>query len=139
MPFRVPNVAIVTVGITLLFKFRIAVRIRTVSGGNDFGFFGRWTFGTDNEQDTLKPLPAFVCRCCLNNCAGIFLFFHRFLAPERHSCQKVGVTKRLLLQCCGLALFWRSTCFLETGLSKMQKVESEDLYTYNYFTALLNT
>ena len=92
MPFRVPNVG--TVGITLLFKFRIAVRIRTVSGGNDFGFFGRWTFGTDNEQDTSQATASFCLSMLFEELFRNISFFHRFLAPERHSCQKVGVTKR---------------------------------------------
>ena len=127
MPFRVPNVG--TVGITLLFKFRIAVRIRTVSGGNDFGFFGRWTFGTDNEQDTSQATASFCLSMLFEELFRKISFFHRFLAPERHSCQKVGVNvliRQLLLRLLlsSFPVFDRRVHVpWKSGLSKMQKVE----------------
>ena len=70
------------------------MRIRTVSWGNDFGLFGRWTFGTDNEQDTSQATASFCLSMLFEELFRNISFFHRFLPPEKHSCQKVGVTER---------------------------------------------
>ena len=93
-------------------------------------------------------LPAFVCRCYLKNCSGIFLL-HRFLASEIHSCEEVGVLIRrmLLLElACVVVLpcLWMLTCALEIRWNFWicRKLISEDLYIYNYkllyFAVLLN-
>ena len=51
--------------------------------------------GGHSEQITsripLKPLPAFVCRCCLKNCSGIFLFSRGFLHQKDTLVKKVVV------------------------------------------------
>ena len=94
--------------------------LRTVCGGNDFGLFERCTFGTDNEQDISQAiLPVFVRRCYLKNCSGIFLFSISFLHQTDTLVKKwvfdqPDVADELaFVLCCGLALFWRSTCSLE--------------------------
>ena len=60
-------------------------------------------------------------------------FFHKFLAPERHSCQKVGVNilmRRmfffllLLLWCRGLALLWMWTCAWKSRGLQFEDAES---------------
>ena len=111
---RLPNIG--TVGIIFLFKFRIAVGIRTVCGAKILVS----SEGGHSEQITSRIPLKLHCQCCpsmlFEELFRNISFLHRFLASEIHSCEEVGVLIRrmLLLELVVvLPCLWMSTCALE--------------------------